>query len=327
MLFEIPEQSVEFGNLYEAVISSQIDQGMDQLVAVSGFSSGAFVRHLLREFDHLQLRLIIGMAKKNGIPEPDHSIYRTMVEELNGRLDCRYYVGPRGVHAKAYSWLQNEQPAVGIVGSANLSWNGFKYYDEIATYADPYQVLNIYNGLLTDSLSVTDTSVLESVQLITAESRNASRIAAAHGTPQIRETEGLQTVNLSLLTAQGEMHTSSGLNWGQRDRREPNQAYIPVRRIVHNEHPGFFPTSGQRFTVKTDDGHTMVCVIAQQGDKAIHTPDNNSELGLYLRRRIGVPDGEFVNREDLERYGRADVSFSKIDDEMFLMNFQSDDGA
>ena len=32
-------------------------------------------------------------------------------------------------------------------------------------------------------------------------------------------------------------------------------------------------------------------------------------------------NGAFVTKEDLERYGRTDVTFYKIDDEQFFMDF------
>jgi hypothetical protein len=47
----------------------------------------------------------------------------------------------------------------------------------------------------------------------------------------------------------------------------------------------------------------------------------NSLLGEYFRNRLGLPNGAFVTKADLDRYGRTDVVFYKFDDEEYLMDF------
>lgn len=49
---------------------------------------------------------------------------------------------------------------------------------------------------------------------------------------------------------------------------------------------------------------------------------DNSELGRYFRKRIGVPSGTFVTRQHLLDYGRHDVGFYRIDPETYQMDFQ-----
>ena len=44
-------------------------------------------------------------------------------------------------------------------------------------------------------------------------------------------------------------------------------------------------------------------------------------LGAYLRARIGVPSGSPVAKRDLENYGRTDVTFWKIEDGTYYMDF------
>lgn len=61
----------------------------------------------------------------------------------------------------------------------------------------------------------------------------------------------------------------------------------------------------------------------QAYDKAITTPSNNSLLGEYFRNRLGVPNGAPVTKNDLLQYGRTDVTFYKIDDEQFYMDFST----
>ena len=84
---------------------------------------------------------------------------------------------------------------------------------------------------------------------------------------------------------------------------------------------GFFPLEEKHFTVVTDDRHQLILRVQQQGDKAITTPLSNAQLGEYFRNRLGLPNGAFITKKDLENYGRTDVTFYKLDDEQYYMDF------
>lgn len=83
----------------------------------------------------------------------------------------------------------------------------------------------------------------------------------------------------------------------------------------------FFPLDKKHFSVLTDDGKQLILRVEQQNDKAITTPLNNSLLGEYFRNRLGIANGEFVKTSDLLSYGRTDVTFYKLDEEQFIMDF------
>ncbi|WP_228378534.1 restriction endonuclease PLD domain-containing protein [Treponema endosymbiont of Eucomonympha sp.] len=100
-----------------------------------------------------------------------------------------------------------------------------------------------------------------------------------------------------------------------------NQAYIQLPPTVYRS--DFFPPKPQHFTVVTDDSKSFICKRAQKDEKGqcIHTPHNNSLLGEYFRNRLSLPNGAFVTRADLDRYGRTDVLFYKFDSENYYMDF------
>jgi hypothetical protein len=123
---------------------------------------------------------------------------------------------------------------------------------------------------------------------------------------------------LSLLTNKGDVGKRSGLNWGQRNNRNLNEAYIPLPKKISKT--ALFPV-GRHFTVVTDDDHTLLLRVEQQNDKAITTPLSNAQLGEYFRGRLGLSNGEYVTKQALINYGRTDVVFYKIDDEQFFMDF------
>ena len=114
---------------------------------------------------------------------------------------------------------------------------------------------------------------------------------------------------------------SSGLNWGQRPGRNPNQAYLAVTADIQRE--GFFPDIGIKFRLLTDDGYEFICVRAQQNGKAIHT-ENNNDLGRYFRNRIGVRSGGLVTIHHLLVYGKTWVDIHRVQDLVYHLDFSVD---
>jgi len=126
-------------------------------------------------------------------------------------------------------------------------------------------------------------------------------------------------VILPLVMKNGNVHLRSGLNWGQRPGREPNQAYIPVPSTIAQL--GFFPPRGVQFLVLTDDDRAIIMVVAQDGNKALESPQGNHLIGEYFRNRLGVANGAPVTAADLARFGSRFVKFYKTDDESYFMEF------
>jgi len=128
------------------------------------------------------------------------------------------------------------------------------------------------------------------------------------------------TIRLSVRSRQGErMPRASGLNWGQRPGREQNQAYLPVSSEIQTSN--FFPATGVEFKLATDDGESWICARRQANGKAIHTIEDNSILGKYFRRRLGVDLDDAVVMAHLERYGRSSIEIYKINEHSFFMDF------
>jgi len=124
-------------------------------------------------------------------------------------------------------------------------------------------------------------------------------------------------VTISFLDIAGQVPTKSGLNWGHRNGRDRNQAYLSIKG---NARFGFLPHRAVPFTLQTDDGHRFICVVAQDENKAIETQNSNSELGLYIRQRIGVPSGQLIVLNDLVNYGRTDFTIIKNDDGTYTLD-------
>lgn len=129
-------------------------------------------------------------------------------------------------------------------------------------------------------------------------------------------------VRISLVVSSGgreRVPDRSGLNWGQRAGRNPNQAYLPISAI--DQRSGFFPDVGEVFSVECDDGLILQLVRAQQNGKALETPYNNALLGEYFRRRLGVRLGNPVALRHLNEYGRTHVDIFRSRTEGYLLDF------
>lgn len=113
----------------------------------------------------------------------------------------------------------------------------------------------------------------------------------------------------------------SGLNWGQRLGREPNQAYLAVPAEIQRS--GFLPERGEEFLIECDDAEILKCVRAQANGKAIETCGNNAILGLYFRRRLNVRPGYMVTIEHLYRYGRLSVELRRQNNYRYFLDFSS----
>ncbi|WP_161556854.1 restriction endonuclease PLD domain-containing protein [Paenibacillus amylolyticus] len=308
----------QWPHIYSEVLKTPYEEGRSSLCVITGYSSSAFVHHLLHAYDRVQIDLILGMVKQQPITIWDHNEYIRLVQDT-GRLRVRYYKGTPPIHMKAVLWkAEHGKPEIAYAGSSNLTWHGFRDYQELMISVDPREILNAFpdDHMLKDCV---DPDIFEHFNMLYQREPEISEIdTSAIGAI----AKNCPSVILRLTQKRdNQVHDRSGLNWGQRERREPNQAYIPISSEIHKEDPEFFPDLAVEFTVITDDGESFVCTVAQQGRKAIHTNHDNSILGRYFRRRLGVASGAKVERLHLERYGRDSVTIYKMNDDTYYMDF------
>lgn len=317
-------------NLFDSVLLDPVKAGATQLYIVSGYATPAMVyKHLQTINDDLgvqiQVKLIIGMASLDGVGKSQHQQFQKISnQDYKEQFECWYVIKRPPVHAKTYAWFKGLTPRKAFTGSANYSQNGFFFQREAVALDNPKASYAYFNSLLRDCVNCLDPRVDQVINFTDAQIRRVRKIAREKPIiPRARIAPEIlleKPVRLSLLINRtGETPTRSGLNWGQRPGRDPNQSYIQVPTSISRS--GFFPARKQHFTIITDDSETFDAVRAQDEDKAIETPFDNSLLGIYFRKRMGLKPGEYVNRADLEKYGRTDVDFIKIDDETYYMDF------
>lgn len=228
-----------------------------------------------------------------------------------------------------YIWQRNGETYRSYLGSANYTQIAFNELRqmEALTECSNNAALEYFNSLIDDSIYCTEPESENIIQVYNDRfyRRRARELTEEHTneiTIQAQPDIALfESVTVSFLANDGTLPQRSGLNWGQRpeEGREPNQAYIKLPSEIYRT--DFFPPRGVHFTLLTDDNRVLICTRAQDNGKAIHTPHNNSLIGEYFRNRLGVANGEPVLLEHLQNYGRTDVTFYRIDEETYFLDF------
>lgn len=318
-----------FKNLAQEVLFDPLYTEADELYIVSGYAAPTmlswYIKNLYQKTKRpLKISLLVGMVPFNGLSVSVHEGFVQMMQhppcQEVSRIQCSYIFDTPAVHSNLYIWAKDGEPLSAFIGSANFVQNAFVGHvrDEIMTSCDPIQAMDYYNKLVDRSIYANHAEIEEYVCIHpTHPILDMENNLVAGYDPTIAEDS--KRVILSLITRNGEPGRHSGLNWGQRPGRNPNEAYIPLPAKIAKS--GFFPLEKRHFTVITDDRHQLILRIEQENDKAITTPARNSDLGEYFRNRLSLADGAFVTRADLDRYGRTDVVFLKLDEETYYMDF------
>ena len=323
-------------NLFQSIlIDPATINGCNKLLIASGYATSAMAFHHLNELrsrgiNNVEVNLIIGMSPTDGISLSNHSGFQQiMSEEFNQNFQCSYRFNSPPFHTKLYIWQRNNEVYKSFLGSANYTQTAFNdaRQMEVLTECSNEESLDYFNGLISDSIYCTNPESENIIQIYNdryyrQRARELAEPQATEVTIQAQPDIALfETVTVSFLDRTGNLPQRSGLNWGQRpeEHREPNQAYIRLTADIYNS--DFFPPIGVHFTLLTDDNRVLICTRAQANGKAIHTPHNNSLIGEYFRNRLNVANGSPVLLEHLTNYGRTDVTFYRIDEETYFMDF------
>ena len=312
--------------LFDEILLKPARAGANVLHIVSGYATAAMASNHLAQLtainNNISVNLIIGMTPLDGLSITNHKGFIELSKNFGiERFSCSYLIGKPPAHSKVYSWFKNDKPFQGYLGSANYTQKAFSIYQrELMEITDPVAGREYFN-LISPQTIYCDNLEADSSILIYSTKDKEPISATGKPATELSQTQDSQNVLISLLGNQGNLPTRSGLNWGQRPeaKREPNQAYIRVPANIAKSN--FFPDRAIQFTILTDDDKILICAVAQDGDKAIHSTLNNSQIGEYFRRRLGVANGKLITRDDLAKYGRTDLSFYKIDDETYFMDF------
>lgn len=135
--------------------------------------------------------------------------------------------------------------------------------------------------------------------------------------------KNFQTVFLPLYGKDTTVFERSGLNqWNASGRkRDPNEVYIPIPKIIHDLYPDFFPERDTPFKLKLPNGKILNSKVCQDNGKALMSY-SNKDLGQWILRDIlKLKEGELLTFQKLEELGIDSVRVDKIGSEDFEINF------
>lgn len=317
-------QKMFFEDLSNKMLFDPIHKGMDELSIISAYATpnmlSWYIKNICGKTEvPIKINLVVGMVPFDNLSVGVHEGFQQIVaSELPNEVSavrCSYVIDKPAEHSNLYIWSKSGLPSLAFMGSANFVQSSFvgSHRHELMLQCDASEAMSYFE--LVDSRTVYCNHSEVEEYIILRPTHPVLDIECN----LIEQLDEYDSVVLSLVTKTGEPGRRSGLNWGQRGGREPNQAYIPLPSVIAKS--GFFPLEERHFTAITDDHHQLTLRVEQQNNKAITTPVRNSDLGEYFRNRLGLPNGAYVTRDALERYGRMDVKFVKLDEETFYMDF------
>lgn len=319
-------------NLYQEALINPILEGADKLNIISGYATSAMASRHIEEIKNckknIDISLLIGMSSKDGLSVSNHYGFKKIMEssEYSKNFTCSYIFERPPVHSKAYIWFKNGDFYKSFIGSANYTQNAFSTNQmEILSLSNKKEIVDYYNFLEQKSIYCNHNEVETHINIYNDKdyyrTHTNEEVVDKKGNIIIPDKINVENFTISLLGRNGKIQKVGGLNWGQRDKRNPNQAYLQLPPEVYRSN--FFPPKPKHFTVVTDDSKILICTRAQKDEygQTIHTPHNNSFIGEYFRNRLGLEYGAFVHKDDLERYGRTTVTFYKFDEENYYMDF------
>ena len=310
-------------NLDEIIFNRHQLFEADELIVLSGYLGPKPIQRL--EKLPFNSKVIYGMYGSEGIKR---TLHNSLVGLQNDIKNINIFYSNLPVHSKCYVWRKKGVIVHALVGSANFSTNGLTtpYREMLAETT--YDTFNPLNDYITRVL-------------------NNSQSCLEIGFNQIIETIiSSPTCIVSLLGKNGEVQNAAGLNWGQNPKNHttPNDAYVAIRVPHILNFPELFPPKqynpfrvdkrgrvqrhNDTIEIIWDDGISMEGLLegSQPIDdyiypKQISSFPIKSELGTYIRNRLGVPLGQPVRKFHLEKYGRTDISVSRLGDGVYKFDF------
>ena len=338
----------KYEKLYENVFDNNVEA--DELVIITGYIGPSIIEDL-RELPY-KTSIFVGMYGNN-VNEKIHN--SLLAAEFDGEIEI--YYTKRLIHSKCYVWYKDNSIVKVLMGSANFSMNGLKTpyretlsivledgYNSVGNYVkfikDNSYRISLYTGDLTGDAfndEFTRNIALNEVEISFLASKSSS---------------SKNIIGESTNT--GDVNKSSGLNWGfaTTSPSSPNDAYIKIPASIIRENNILFPTKDNRYEyIDTiwDDGTKMQMLLEGNQDiddeqyaKQISSYKNKSELGIYLRKRIGEKLGvdliipvskdelrsnpelyrdKMITKEMLELYGRNNIGIKLIGENTYYFDF------
>lgn len=327
-------------NLESIVFNRHLKNNADEFLIITGYI-GPQPFKKLKELP-INCQVVYGMYGSDSI---GYRLNKALNEIQRDSINTNLYYSKTGIHAKCYLWRKDGCVVDALVGSANFSRNGLATPDrEILVEADNliFDQLNTYFDLILKNCIPCNSNEVEPKIVVQEVSQDISQA-----------TECRLTFLSKKGKYNGEVPPGSGLNWGCNSTQVGGTSHTcigdaEIRITVEDikSFPNLFPPKLGTQQIKSDgtkgkqqrqndeieliwDDGTIMAGLLEQNihyngmlyPKALCSSHNKAELGLYLRKRLGVSPTHRITRQDLENYGRTDVSISLQSEGIYYMDF------
>lgn len=312
-----------------------------ELNVITGYSSPTFIKKVIQLFPDLTINIYIGMASE-GISYTDHERYVSIQKTSKVRVFYQKNDVMPATHIKLlYFKYKNLNDKI-FVGSANFSENGFEKNREImiqsldiipesyfdwqkkhSIICDSEQIDHFVNFFHENQTFVHTTlekpeQILEPFQNnqqsysgIQLSKINRNNLDFINHSYLWRQYEKIETP--LVLPRENDVHFDiTGVNaWV-----EGNKPYIKEGSLYRFR--GFFPNE-ITFNVYTDDGYCFEAILKGRFGRELHFLD--VDISDYFKLRLGKLKKEIISIDDLSSYGRAKLTFYKVKENKFILDF------
>ena len=341
----------KYNELNQLVFDGSIDA--DEIVIITGYIGPPIIEEL--KALPYKAKIFVGMYGNNVHEKLHKSLLKYNACE---NIEIRYTTTL--IHAKCYIWIKKGKIQKTLIGSANFSTSGL-YTPEKEVLGDlgdvDFDKLSAYYKLVFDkSYLVTDYVLPVKSEERVAETGESVEISDIV-TLSLLARKGANAENIvGVTTNAGDVHSAGGLNWGfSNGLPRPNDAYIAILAEHVKNYPLFFPQKSANVNLPIDviwdDGTEMQMLLEGNQEiegrlypKQLSTYKNKSEIGIYLRKRIGDKIGidltisndlskedfkakasqykdKLITKEMLEKYGRTSIEVKLIGDKTYYFDF------
>ncbi len=286
-----------------------------------------------------KMDLVIGMHYFDGFTKKEYNAAVDFANYLiENDMGCVYLSTAFKYHGKIYSFLKDNSPTIGIIGSNNLS--------SITEYSRVYE-----SSILVEEQDANNQMnyFINNLIKISKPLLNCEITRFKENNPLLNDHDGVNRIDnfdvskISLTSTKfkiplkaGEEHTKSNLNVffgkGREDKRglvKPRHWY-EIELIVSKEitskkgYPG--NNSSHIFNVVTDDGWKFQCKVSGDYNKNFRSEGDLKILGKWIKGRLenaGVLNvGSLVSNKTLSDYGRCDFDLIKTNqNDLWFLNF------
>ncbi len=321
-------------------VVSGLAQIADDVVVVSGYGKPDVIKSIADNCPNTTV--ILGMYIKEKKAKAVYMAFEQLAKE--GTISLRY-CNDR-THAKIYLFKKNGRVFAALVGSANISDSGLTEKDngevlQAVDHSNFDEYLCYCNEKFANSIDCAEFNYIEQEE---SDDNNGKK---ALGTAVNRFSV---EIPLFLEDAEGTRYTPkrSGVNWGNQEghskKRGAMESYLKVTADYIDNYPLLFQPkqevrntcSGKRtrvndpIEIRWDDGVIMSAIFSGNGpkregrlypNKITSADGGGSELGAYIRSRLGVDSRTVVKYSDLERYGRDTITLTYVQNGVYRADF------